>query len=417
MKRIIIDGDIELKGEIKIAGAKNSAVALLPAAILCDEHLTIANVPNVSDIDYLINILEFLGASIKKNEDELEINCLNIKNKKIEEKMCNKLRASYYFMGALLGKFKEVEIYFPGGCSLGPRPIDQHIKGFLALGATITIDQNKYIIKAQKLVGTKINLDVSSVGATINIMLAATKAEGQTIILNAAKEPEIVNIATFLNSMGANIKGAGTSTITILGVEYLKKGFVEVIPDRIEAGTYLIMSVITAKEVTIYPIIKEHIEALVSKLEEMGANIKIVDNKCIVKKTNNLKSLPVKTSVFPGFPTDLQQPIMALLTQCTGESKIEEAIYKDRFKQADYLNKMGASIRIESPVAYIHGKTILTGEEVVATDLRAGASLIIAGLIAKGTTIINDAEHILRGYDKIVDKLTKVGAKITLEEI
>ena len=426
MNKIIINGGHELEGTIKIGGDKNSVVALIPAAILSDEEVTIANVPDISDIDALEEILEYLNAYVERNEDIIKINSKSIVNKEIPESIATKFRASYYFMGALLSKYKKVEIYFPGGCNIGSRPIDQHIKGFKALGATVIEEGNKYTITADKLIGTKITIDMpdkgatTSVGATINIMLAAVKAEGETIIENAAKEPQIVNVATFLNNMGAKIIGAGTSTIKIKGVTKLGSSFNEVIPDRIEAGTYMILASLIGKNVKIENIIPEHNEALINKLKEMGVNIELGRDYAIIKKCDNLKPVNIKTLVYPGFVTDLQQIMTAMLTQANGISIVEETIYENRFQNVKYLNDMGSNIIIEDDKPYcgklyIHGKTPLKGCEVKATDLRGGASVVVAGLIAEGTTTITNIEHILRGYDKIIQKLTSIGAKITIE--
>ena len=416
MKKIIINGNKELKGTIRISGAKNAAVAIIPAAILTDEEATICNVPEISDIDSLEEILKFLNIDIKRATETMIINPKNMTNKIIPAEISSKLRASYYFMGALLAKYKYVEMNFPGGCKIGSRPINLHLEGFKKLGATIEENGDKYIIKAEKLKGTQIYLDVASVGATINIMLAATKAEGLTVIENAAREPEIVNIATFLNNMGAKIVGAGTSVIKITGVKKLTKGFAEIIPDRIEAGTYTIIGALLGNPLKISNIIPEHIEALTSKLKEAGANIEIEADSIICQKTENLKPVNIRTYYYPGFATDLQQPFSVFLTQCKGTSEIEETIYENRFMHIEYLNKMGANITTKERIATIHGKTPLTGQEVIATDLRAGASLVIAGLIANNTTTIEKVEHILRGYEGIIEKLINVGADIKIEE-
>ena len=319
-------------------------------------------------------------------------------------------------MGALLGKFNRVEMYFPGGCAIGARPINLHLKGFESLGATITEEDNHFIIEAEKLHGSNIYLDFPSVGATINIMLAAVKAKGKTIIDNAAQEPEIVNIATYLNNMGAKIKGAGTSTITIIGVKYLHKCFHEVIPDRIEAGTYLIIAALLGKNLKIDNMIPNHLEALIAKLTEAGVDMQVGLDNIIVNAPKKYKATDIKTLVYPGFPTDLQQIMATFLTQCKGRSVIEETIYENRFQNLEYLNKMGAKtkVRKDNRKAVIKGITKLKGTEVSATDLRGGASLLVAALIAEGTTTIDNISYILRGYDKIIEKLTKVGAKIEL---
>ena len=416
MKQLIINGNKELTGEIKISGAKNSVVALIPAAILSDEEVTLYNVPNISDTKALIDIIELLNGKVDYKNETMKIDTSKIENKVVPESLSKKLRASYYFMGALLSKFKYAEIYFPGGCNIGSRPIDFHINGFKKLGAEVTIEGNKYIFKAEKLKGARIYLDFASVGATINIMLAAVKAEGTTHISNAAKEPEIVNIASLLNNMGAKIRGAGTSEIVIEGVEKLGKGVIDVIPDRIEAGTYTIIGALLGKDLKISGIIEEHIDALLSKLKEMGVDIKVKNNSLVINKPEQFKAINVKTLVFPGFATDLGQPMSVLLTQAAGMSIFEETIYENRMGHIKYLQKMGANIRVNDRTAIIVGKTPLKGEEVVATDLRAGAAMVIAGLIAKGTTKVNEIEHILRGYENIVEKLTGVGADISIKE-
>ena len=416
MKQLIIEGQKELTGEIKISGAKNSVVALIPAAILSDEEVTLYNVPNISDTNALIDIIKLLNGQVSYENETMKIDTSKIENKVVPESLSKKLRASYYFMGALLSKFKYAEIYFPGGCNIGSRPIDFHINGFKKLGAEVTIEGNKYIFKADKLKGARIYLDFASVGATINIMLAAVKAEGTTHISNAAKEPEIVNIASLLNNMGAKISGAGTSEIIIEGVDYLGKGVIDVIPDRIEAGTYTIIGALLGKDLKITGIIDDHIDALLSKLKEMGVDM-VVKNNCItINKPDKYKAINVKTLVFPGFATDLGQPMSVLLTQADGMSIFEETIYENRMGHIKYLQKMGANIRVNDRTAIIVGKSNLKGTEVTATDLRAGAAMVIAGLLAEGTTKVNEIEHILRGYENIVEKLTKVGADIKIIE-
>ncbi len=416
MKKIKIEGGYPLTGTIKISGAKNSAVALVPASLLAEDTVVIDNIPDISDIKALNEILEYLGTQVKRNNEKMEINPSTVNNKAIPENISKKLRASYYFMGALLGKYKKAEMYFPGGCSIGARPIDLHLKGFEALGATVTSEGNKYTIEADELIGTNIYLDIASVGATINIMLAATKATGTTVIENAAKEPEIVNVATFLNQMGAKITGAGTSEIKIKGVKRLHGCYTEVIPDRIEAGTYITMGAICGENLKIENIIPEHIESFISKLEEVGANIKIGTDYMIISKKDNYKPTNIKTAVYPGFPTDLQQPFTILLTKCNGKSKVTETIWENRFMHIPYLVDMGADITVKNQTATITGPTNLVGKEIVATDLRAGAAMIIAGLSAQGTTVISDIEHVLRGYENIIEKLKNVGAHISLIE-
>ena len=404
MKIMEIEGNRELNGTIRVSGAKNATVALIPAAILTDEEATICNVPEITDTDALCDILNELNVDVKRASESIVINPQNMKNIEIAEKFSKKLRASYYFMGALLGKFKKAVMYFPGGCSIGARPIDLHLKGFEALGAKVTNDKNKYIVEAEELQGANIYLDIASVGATINIMLAAVKAKGTTIIDNAAKEPEIVNVATFLNNMGAKISGAGTSTIKIEGVETLHQCFHEVIPDRIEAGTYIIIGALCGKNLKIDNIIPEHVDSLLSKLEEIGTELQIGADYVIVSKSHHYKPTTIKTAVYPGFPTDLQQPFTVLLTQCHGKSKVMETIWENRFMHIPYLKDLGADVTVKNQTATIIGPTKLTGTSVVATDLRAGAAMVAAGLLAEGNTTIANVEHILRGYEQIVPK-------------
>ncbi len=416
MKKIVINGGKTLSGTIPITGAKNSAVAIIPAAILCDEQSTIYNVPNISDRDALVDILTLLNCETSLNGDLLKIDSSNVINKRIPLELSKKLRASYYFMGALLSRFKHVEIYFPGGCNIGKRPIDIHEKGFKALGATITVEGDLYIIDAKELHGADITLDFASVGATINIMLAATKAKGKTVIKNAARESEIVNVATFLNNMGAKISGAGTSKITIEGVDYLKRSMVEVIPDRIEAGTYIILGAMIGENLKIDNIIPEHIDALLSKLDDMNIKYKLDETSITISKADNIKATNLKTAVYPGFPTDLGQPMSVLLTQANGVSIFDETIYENRMGHIKYLNKLGANIKTNGSNAIIIGPTKLRGCIVDATDLRGGAAMVLSGLIAEGETSISSIEHILRGYDSIVTKLKNVGADIKIED-
>lgn len=414
MQRLEIEGKHILEGEVRISGAKNSAVALIPASVLSDGIVTISNVPNITDRDALNEILEYLNADVKIEDETMVIDSTNIENKEIPESISKKLRASYYFMGALLGKYKKVNMYFPGGCKIGARPINLHLKGFEALGAIVTERANQYIIEADELIGNNIYLDIASVGATINIMLAAVKAKGTTIIENAAKEPEVVNVAMFLNNMGARITGAGTSEIKIIGVSKLEGCSHEVIPDRIEAGTYMIAASLMGNNVKISNVIPEHLDALLLKLKEIGIKIEVGNDYFIISKSDNMKSVNIKTLPYPGFPTDLQQPITTLLTQCEGSSKVEETIYENRFLNVDYLNKMGSNIKTKDKEAIVYGVTPLKGCEVIATDLRAGACLVLAALIAEGKTTIHNIDHILRGYEGIVEKLNGLGAKIKI---
>jgi len=416
MRKLIIKGGKELSGEVKISGAKNSAVALIPAALLCDENVDITNVPNISDVDALEEILLYLNAKIdRKENNEVTIYSSEISNKPIKTKLAKKLRASYYFMGALLGKYKHVQMSFPGGCSIGKRPIDLHLKGFKALGAKITGDEEHIIIDADELVGTDIYLDFASVGATINIMFAAVKAKGTTIIKNAAKEPEIPNIADMLNKMGAKITGAGTDTITIEGVEYLHSCKHAVLPDRIEAGTYIILGAACASKLKVTNLVPKHIDSLLEKLKEMNVKIKVGKDYVVVKQPKKVYPTEIITLVYPGFPTDLQQVLASLMVKAKGESEIDETIWENRFLNLYELGKMGAKIEVNGSKAYIEGPTKLIGTEVNATDLRAGAGLIVAALEAEGTTIINNADYILRGYESIVDKLHSIGADVELQ--
>lgn len=417
MKALKIQGGRKLKGTVRVSGAKNSSVALIPAAILSDDVVTICNVPEITDIDALSDILEYLGADVKRASESIVIDPKPSVNRPIPTSMAQKLRASYYFMGALLGKYRHVEMSFPGGCSIGARPINLHLKGFEALGAKITQTDNVYIVHADKLKGANIYLDIASVGATINIMLAAVRAEGVTTIDNAAKEPEIVNVATFLNNMGAKISGAGTSEIKITGVSKLSGCFHEVIPDRIEAGTYMIIAALMGDKVKIDNIIPEHLEALTSKFIDMGVPLELGVDYAIISSGENYKPVNIKTLVFPGFPTDLQQPFSVLLTQCNGKSIVEETIYENRLMHIKELQKMGADINISGTKAFVCGPSKLSGTVVTATDLRAGAAMVCAGLIADGETTVTNAEHILRGYENIVEKLTDIGAKIRIIEI
>lgn len=415
---IKIEGQHKLKGTISVSGSKNATVALIPAAVLAmNQGVTIFGVPEIDDVDSLIELLQELNIDVKLNDDTLIIDTKAMQNTPLVSKAVNKLRASYYFMGALLGKYKEVQMMMPGGCYLGPRPIDLHLKGFEALGASVKFENGNYVIKAEQLIGNKIYLDVSSVGATINIMLAAVYAKGKTTIENAAKEPEIIDVATMLNKMGANIRGAGTSVITIEGVEELGGCQHEIIPDRIVAGTYLIMAAAMADDVLIENVIPHHLEALISKLEEMGVQMDVKVDSIRVQNGHELKAIDIQTLPYPGFATDLQQPLTALMTRAHGQSQIRETIYQERFKHVLELQRMGANINMSPAQATINGPVKLTGASVTATDLRCGASLVIAGLMAKGITTIDEIYHIDRGYDRIDEKLSALGAVIYREEI
>ena len=413
MENVIkIRGGKKLTGEVTVSSCKNAAVAILPSVVLASEVVKLFDVPDIDDIKILIKLLKILNIDVHQNGDALTIDTTDIKNIDLIDDDVKRLRASYYFMGALLGRFKHVRMYSPGGCNLGPRPIDLHLKGFEALGAKIKKEKDIIEIDADELVGDDIYLDIASVGATINIMLAACFAKGKTTIENAAKEPEIIDLSSMLNKMGAKIRGAGTSEITIFGVSRLKGCIHDIIPDRIEAGTYIIAASAVGENVTVNNVIPQHIEALTSKLEEMGVKLQIGSDYVKVIEGKNLKAVDVITQPFPGFATDLQQPLTTLMTQAEGDSEIEETLYLERFRHCDELNKLGANIEHKTGHSLIHGKTPLHGAEITATDLRCGAALVIAGLIADGETIINDAYHIYRGYDSIVEKLANLGAEI-----
>ena len=420
MPKIKIEGGHKLSGTITVGGAKNSVVALIPAALLSNDVCNINKVPNISDKDALIDILKVLSVNASFKETSIIIDSTNLQNKVIPEDLSQKLRASYYFMGVLLAKFKHVEMYLPGGCNIGTRPIDLHLKGFEALGAKVFHDEktHKYTLEADELIGTRIKLDFASVGATINIMYAACLAKGTTILENAAKEIEIINIADFLNKMGAKIKGAGTSTITIEGVEKLKGATIDVIPDRIEAGTYLMIGAMIGDNLSVCGIEPSQLKALFDKFDDMGIKYKIFDDKVTISKSNNIMPINIKTLVYPGFPTDLGQPMSVLLTQANGTSYFEETIWEKRMQHVKYLNMMGANIKLQDNThSIINGPTKLKGCHINATDLRGGAALVMAGLIAEGTTTISNIEYILRGYENLINKLSKVGADIKIIDV
>ncbi|OIJ11845.1 UDP-N-acetylglucosamine 1-carboxyvinyltransferase [Anaerobacillus alkalilacustris] len=418
MEKLLIEGGYPLEGKVNISGAKNSAVALIPATILADSEVTIDNLPKISDVQLLSELLEEIGGKTDLNGETLTVYPENMFAMPLPNGRVKKLRASYYLMGAMLGKFKKAVIGLPGGCNLGPRPIDQHIKGFEALGARVTNEQGAIYLRADELRGAKIYLDVVSVGATINIMLAAVKAKGRTIIENAAKEPEIIDVATLLTSMGAQIKGAGTNEIRIDGVEHLHGCRHSIIPDRIEAGTYMILAAAMGKQVLVDNVIPAHLESLTAKLREMGVHIEANDEQIYIYNTSNLTSVDIKTLVYPGFPTDLQQPFTALLTKASGTSLVTDTIYSARFKHIDELRRMGANVKVEGSSAIINGGgNRLQGSKVRASDLRAGASLVVAGLMADGITEISGLEHIDRGYELLEQKLLGLGAKVWREKM
>lgn len=416
MKQIVVEGGNTLKGTIKVSGAKNSAVALLPAALMTKGIVTINNVPNISDIAAIKEILIYLGAEVNSEGNSISIDGKNIQNKVIPEDLAKKLRASYYFMGAMLGRFHECDMAFPGGCPIGARPINLHLEGFEALGCTISSRDTQYLAKANELNGTDIYVKYS-VGATVNLLFASVLARGTTIIHEAAKEPEIGNVIELLLNMGANITGINTDTLVIQGVQELHGGMIEVIPDRIEAGTYLIAGALCGHDLCVTAVNPGHLTALLDVMDKMKIDMKVCENSITITHQENLFPVNIRTEVYPGFPTDLQQPITPLLTMANGFSSIEETIYENRFKHVSYLNKMGADIEVKNRMLALIGPKALHGCEVFATDLRAGASLVLASLIAEGETVINDVEHILRGYEHIVEKLTAVGAKIEIREI
>ncbi|HLR03879.1 MAG TPA: UDP-N-acetylglucosamine 1-carboxyvinyltransferase [Virgibacillus sp.] len=417
MEKMLVEGGHKLNGKIRVSGAKNSAVALLPAAMLADSDVMIEGLPDISDVYILGDLLEEIGGSVRWDGQTVHIDPSQMVSMPLPNGKVKKLRASYYFMGAMLGKFKKAVIGLPGGCHLGPRPIDQHIKGFEALGAEVTNEQGAIYIRAEELVGARIYLDVVSVGATINIMLAAVKAKGKTVIENAAKEPEIIDVATILTSMGANIKGVGTDVIRIEGVSSLNGCQHTIIPDRIEAGTYAIAAAAAGEKVVIDNVISQHLESLLAKLREMGVTIEETDEQLHISPQRALKSVDIKTLVYPGFPTDLQQPFTTLLTKAVNTGVVTDTIYSGRMKHVDELRRMNADVKVEGGSAIVSGPVQLEGAKVKATDLRAGAALVIAGLIADGVTEITGLEHIERGYGKIVEKLTSLGANIWREKM
>lgn len=413
MEKIVINGGNRLCGEVEVSGAKNAAVAIIPAVLLCDGICRIENIPAISDVNVIIRILYELGASVKViNQNTVEIDPTHINSFVLSAAMSSKMRASSYFIGAMLGRFKKARVAPPGGCDFGVRPIDQHIKGFETLGATVTIDNGMVNAHAKELVGGSVFLDKVSVGATVNIMLAAVKARGLTIIENAAREPHIVDLANFLNSMGANIMGAGTSVIKIRGVEYLHGTTYSIIPDQIEAGTYMISAAITGGDLTIKNIIPKHLESITAKLIEVGATVEEFDEAVRVSMDTRPRACNVLTMPHPGFPTDMQPQMTTLLALCDGVSVMTEGVWDNRFKYVDQLTLMGAKIKVDGKVAIINGVEGFTSAPVKATDLRAGAAMILAGLAAEGVTEIENVEFIDRGYDNIVEKLSAVGANI-----
>ena len=414
METLIINGGGTLRGSVEINGAKNAAVAILPAAVLASKSkCVIDNIPDIEDVHCLERILLDLGCSVKKtSKNVLEIDATDINTVNACTEDVRRMRASYYFIGSLLARFKKAKVELPGGCPIGVRPIDQHIKGFEALGAKVTIEHGAVLVEAESLKAANIFFDVVSVGATINVMIAATMAEGTTVLENVAKEPHVVDVANFLNSMGADIKGAGTDVIRIKGVNELVGCNYSVIPDQIEAGTFMIAAAATKGDVTITNIIPKHLESISAKLIEMGAIVEEDDDSIRVTVDNKLRGVNVKTAPYPGFPTDVQQPMSVLLSETKGRSLVTESIWENRHKHTDELKKMGAMIKVEGRTAIIDGVENLEGAKVIATDLRAGAAMVIAGLIANGETEIVDIEHIDRGYPHIEEKFRSLGADI-----
>ncbi len=413
MDRLIIKGNTELAGRVKISGSKNAAVAVLPAAILSPEMVCLENLPDITDVRTLIAILDYLGVKIRRRgRNAVELTTANLSGIAPPYDLVKKMRASYYFMGSLLGRFGRAEVPIPGGCDLGPRPIDQHLKGFSALGAKINIEHGMITLTADKLVGARIYFDVVSIGATINLMLAAATAEGKTILENVAKEPEIVDVANFLNAMGASIKGAGTDVIRIEGVKKLSGARHTIIPDRIEAGTFMFAAAASRGEVTVDEVIPKHLEAITAKLRETGAEVLVEPESITVSGKAELKPSDLKTFPYPGFPTDLQPPAMVLLSVAKGLSVITENVFDGRYNHVDELIRMGARIKVEGRTALIEGGYALTGAPVSAPDLRSGAALMIAALIADGESKISEVEHIDRGYELFEEKLMQLGATI-----
>ena len=419
MRKIIINGGKKLQGEVTVSGAKNSVVALIPAIILSDGVVTLDGVPAISDVDNLIEIIEVMGGSVKRDGETLEIDPRGVKDMPMPFGKINSLRASYYFYGSLLGRYGQAIVGLPGGCDLGPRPIDLHLKAFEAMGASIFYEDEAMRIATdagQRIKGAHIYMDTVSVGATINTMLAAAKSDGRTVIENAAREPEIIDVATLLNNMGARVRGAGTEVITIEGVESLHGTRHQVIPDRIEAGSYIAMAAAIGKGIKIKNVLYEHLESFICKLEAMGVRMTVEEDAIFVEEQGDLKPVDIKTSPYPGFATDLQQPMTPLLLKASGRGKIIDTIYEKRVNHVPELARMGADIQVLGGQIVYNGPTQLSGAPVKASDLRAGAALVTAGLMADGQTEITNIEFILRGYSNIIEKLSDLGADIRLIE-
>ncbi len=417
MEQYVIKGGNPLYGEVEIGGAKNASLAILAAAIMTDETVTIDNLPNVRDINVLLQAIEEIGAHVERVDiHKVKINGSFIRGVNVDNEFIRRIRASYYLIGALLGKYKHAEVALPGGCDIGSRPIDLHMKGFRSMGADIDIAHGLVIARAKELKGTHIYMDKVSVGATINIMMAAAMADGKTVIENAAKEPHVVDVANFLNSMGANIRGAGTDVIRIVGVEKLHATEYSVIPDQIEAGTFMFAVAAAGGNVLVKNVIPKHLEATTAKLLEVGCQVEEFDDSVRVISDGHLKHTQVTTLPYPGFPTDMQPQMAVLLGIAEGTSTVTESIFENRFKYVDELTRMGADIKVESNIAIISGVKRYTGARVNAPDLRAGAALVIAGLAAEGITVVDDIYYIQRGYEALEEKLTKIGAKIARVE-
>ena len=419
MRKIIINGGKKLQGEVTVSGAKNSVVALIPAIILSDGVVTLDGVPAISDVDNLIEIIEVMGGSVKRDGETLEVDPRGVKDMPMPFGKINSLRASYYFYGSLLGRYGQATVGLPGGCDLGPRPIDLHLKAFEAMGASISYEAESMRIATdagQRIQGAHIYMDTVSVGATINTMLAAAKADGRTVIENAAREPEIIDVATLLNNMGARVRGAGTEVITIDGVESLHGTRHQVIPDRIEAGSYIAMAAAIGKGIKVKNVLYEHLESFIAKLEAMGVRMTVEEDAIFVEEQGDLKPVDIKTSPYPGFATDLQQPMTPLLLKASGRGKIIDTIYEKRVNHVPELARMGADIQVLGGQIVYNGPTQLSGAPVKASDLRAGAALVTAGLMAEGQTEITNIEFILRGYSNIIEKLSDLGADIRLIE-
>ncbi len=413
MEKFVVQGGASLRGEVTIGGAKNAVVAIIPATVLAKDRCVIENIPNISDVTNLFHILEGMGATIRiLNKTTVEIDTTHLVEPTVTYEMARQMRASYYFLGSLLGRCNEASVSMPGGCDFGVRPIDQHIKGFEALGANVTIDGGMINAKADLLLGSHIYFDVVSVGATINVMLAAVKAKGLTILENVAKEPHIVDLANFLNSMGADIRGAGTDVIKIHGVDILHGTTYSIIPDQIEAGTYMVAAAATYGDVLIKNVIPKHLESITDKLVKSGAEVIEYDDSIQVRREAPIEKVNIKTMPHPGFPTDMQPQMTAMLTMAQGTSIVTEGVWDNRMRYTDELKRMGAKIQVDGKVAVVEGVPSLSGAPVKATDLRAGAALLIAGLMAQGTTYIEDIHYIERGYENIVDKLVALGADI-----